>query len=61
MNELTYRIDQFEGPLDLLLTLIQKNKVSITDIPIALICDQSMRSLYTMWRFSTDKWKTLKV
>lgn len=36
----TYRLDQFEGPLDLLLTLIQKNKVNITDIPIALICDQ---------------------
>ncbi len=38
----TYRLDQFEGPLDLLLTLIQKNKVNITDIPIALICDQYM-------------------
>ena len=38
--ELTYRLEQFEGPLDLLLTLIQKNKVSITDIPIAIICDQ---------------------
>ena len=42
MEQLTYRLDQFEGPLDLLLTLIQKNKVSITDIPIALICDQYM-------------------
>ncbi len=40
MDTLTYRLEQFEGPLDLLLTLIQKNKVSITDIPIALICDQ---------------------
>ncbi len=40
MSEITYRLEQFEGPLDLLLTLIQKNKVSITDIPIALICDQ---------------------
>ncbi len=40
MEALTYRIDQFEGPLDLLLTLIQKNKVNIEDIPIALICDQ---------------------
>ena len=40
MDAVTYRLDQFEGPLDLLLTLIQKNKVSITDIPIALICDQ---------------------
>ena len=42
MIELTYRLDQFEGPLDLLLTLISKNKVSITDIPIAIICDQYM-------------------
>ena len=40
MDAVTYRLDQFEGPLDLLLTLIQKNKVSITDIPISLICDQ---------------------
>ncbi|MBQ8269267.1 MAG: segregation/condensation protein A [Clostridia bacterium] len=37
---INYRLDQFEGPLDLLLTLIKKNKVNITDIPIALICDQ---------------------
>ena len=40
MEALTYRIEQFEGPLDLLLSLIQKNKVNIEDIPIALICDQ---------------------
>ena len=40
MDAVTYRLEQFEGPLDLLLTLIQKNKVSITDIPISLICDQ---------------------
>jgi segregation and condensation protein A len=40
MESVTYRLDEFEGPLDLLLTLIQKNKVNITDIPIALICDQ---------------------
>ena len=42
MEAVTYRLEQFEGPLDLLLTLIQKNKVSISDIPIALICDQYM-------------------
>ena len=42
MAELKYKIESFdfEGPLDLLLTLIQKNKVSIQDIPISLICDQ---------------------
>ena len=43
IEQLTYRLDQFEGPLDLLLTLISKNKVSITDIPIAMICDQYMQ------------------
>ncbi len=42
IEQLTYRLDQFEGPLDLLLSLISKNKVSITDIPIAMICDQYM-------------------
>lgn len=45
MVELTYRLDQFEGPLDLLLMLIQKNKVSITDIPIVMICDQYLEYL----------------
>ena len=42
IEQVTYRLDQFEGPLDLLLSLITKNKVSITDIPISLICDQYM-------------------
>ena len=45
MDAVTYRLDQFEGPLDLLLTLIQKNKVSITDSPIALICDQYVEAI----------------
>ena len=45
IEQITYRLDQFEGPLDLLLALIQKNKVSITDIPISLICDQYMEYL----------------
>lgn len=40
MDAINYKLEQFEGPLDLLLSLIQKNKVSITDIPISLICDQ---------------------
>lgn len=40
MGTVSYRLDSFEGPLDLLLTLIQKNKVSIYDIPILEITDQ---------------------
>ena len=42
LEQITYRLDEFQGPLDVLLGLIQKNKVSITNIPIALICDQYM-------------------
>ncbi len=34
------RLPDFEGPLDLLMHLIKINKVEITDIPVAMICDQ---------------------
>ncbi len=37
-----YKLEVFEGPLDLLLKLISRNKVDILDIPIALILDQYM-------------------
>ena len=36
------KLDVFEGPLDLLLHLIEKNKVSIYDIPIVEITNQYM-------------------
>lgn len=42
MQEITYKIDLYEGPLDLLLTLVNKNKVDIADIPISVICSQYM-------------------
>ncbi len=54
MQQLTYRLDQFEGPLDLLLTLISKNKVSITDIPIAIICDQYMEYIEEAQKMDLD-------
>lgn len=54
MDAITYRLDQFEGPLDLLLTLIQKNKVSITDIPISLICDQYMEYITAAQELDMD-------
>ena len=37
MDTMLYKLDSFEGPLDLLLHLIDKNKVDIYDIPIAMI------------------------
>lgn len=42
MESLSYKIESFEGPLDLLLSLIQKNKMNIENIPINLICEQYM-------------------
>jgi len=46
--DLSVKIEVFEGPLDLLLHLIDKNKVEITDIPIGLITDQYMEYIYQM-------------
>lgn len=45
MEELKYKLESFEGPLDLLLTLIKKNKVSIWDIPIVEITDQYLEAI----------------
>lgn len=54
MEALNYRLDTFEGPLDLLLSLIQKNKVNIEDIPISLICDQYMEYINTARQLDMD-------
>ncbi|MDR2376332.1 MAG: segregation/condensation protein A [Treponema sp.] len=35
-----FKLDEFEGPLDLLLFLVKKNEVNIYDIPIAQITEQ---------------------
>ena len=43
--ELSFKLNDFEGPLDLLLHLIDKNKADIMDIPIAVITDQYMEYL----------------
>ncbi len=40
MDAISYRLEQFEGPLDLLLSLIHKSKMSIDNIEINLICEQ---------------------
>lgn len=48
------RLDFFEGPLDLLLHLIQKNQVSITDIPIALITRQYLEAIQGMESLNLD-------
>lgn len=42
------KLEAFEGPLDLLLHLIDKNKVNIYDIPIALITEQYVEYIRMM-------------
>lgn len=51
---LNFKLETFEGPLDLLLTLIAKNKVDILDIPIAIIFDQYMEYLGQMQKMDMD-------
>ena len=48
--EASYRIrlEQFEGPLDLLLHLIKKNEINIYDIPMALITKQYLEHINLM-------------
>jgi segregation and condensation protein A len=50
----TVRLDVFEGPLDLLLHLIKKNEVQITDIPIASITDQYLALLEDLPELNLD-------
>lgn len=45
---ISYKLENFEGPLDLLLHLIEKNKVSIYDIPIWLITEQYLEYVSNM-------------
>jgi segregation and condensation protein A len=41
-------LEQFSGPLDLLLTLIREEQVEITDIPIARICEQFLARIHSL-------------
>lgn len=44
-NTLSYRIEGFEGPLDLLLQLISRNKLNIHDIPLTQLIDQYLEQI----------------
>ncbi len=54
INEYTIRLNIFEGPLDLLLHLIKKEKIDIYDIPIALITEQYLEYLRIMKVLNLD-------
>ena len=49
------QLQNFEGPLDLLLFLIKKNEVEIYDIPVADITQQYLACLLLLLLFNTAK------
>ena len=48
MEQLSFRLEVFEGPLELLLHLISKHKLNINDIPISILVDQYLEYIDTM-------------
>lgn len=48
MSAIDVKLNVFEGPLDLLLHLIEKNKVNIYDIPIVTITEQYLEYVNNM-------------
>lgn len=48
MEEISYKLDAFEGPLDLLLHLIAKNKLNILDIQLTVLIDQYLEHIQKM-------------
>ena len=52
--EMKFKLESFEGPLDLLLHLIEKNKVNIYDIPIVEITDQYLEYIDEMKKQDLD-------
>lgn len=53
-NFYTVDIGEFEGPLDLLLSLVRKNKINIYDIPVSEISEQYNRHLNLIEKRSLD-------
>ena len=53
-SDYTFRLEGFEGPLDLLLHLIKKNELNIMDIPITLITEQYLEYIKLMKDLNLD-------
>ena len=49
------RLDVFEGPLDLLLHLVKKNEVDLSDLPVATITDQYIAYIDLLQQLDLDR------
>lgn len=51
---INYKFELFEGPLELLLSLVEKHKMKIDDIPIDLLCEQYIAYIKEAERYNID-------
>jgi segregation and condensation protein A len=54
MNDLKISLPLYEGPLDLLLDMIRRQKIDIYDIPIAKVTEQYLEYLHLMQEMNVD-------
>ena len=54
MANLSIKVQDFEGPLDLLIHLIEKEKIDIYDIPIVAVTEQYIEYLQAMTEFDIE-------
>ncbi|MCR5175835.1 MAG: segregation/condensation protein A [Anaerovibrio sp.] len=54
MEQYSVRLESFEGPMELLMHLIEKNKIDIYDIPIAELTEQYIEYLDQFREFNLD-------
>ncbi|WP_408011698.1 segregation/condensation protein A [Pseudalkalibacillus sp. A8] len=54
LTQYNVRLDAFEGPLDLLLHLINRYEIDIYDIPVAKITEQYLEYIHTMQELQLD-------
>ncbi|MDO5388042.1 MAG: segregation/condensation protein A, partial [Clostridia bacterium] len=52
--DMEIKLEKFEGPMDLLYSLIVKNKIDIYDIPIALITEQYLDYINAMGKYNME-------
>lgn len=63
MEQINYKLEVFEGPMDLLLHLISKHKLNINDIPIVELVNQyldyvrQMKTPISMLQAISLKWR----
>lgn len=54
MEQYSIRLECFEGPMELLMHLIEKNKIDIYDIPVAALTEQYIAYLDELRRFDIE-------